>query len=42
MKSAEVVLTSADRAVLRSWPAGGKTEQRLALRAAVILGVAEG
>ena len=42
MKAAEVVLTSEDRAVLRSWLMGGKTEQRLALRAAVILGVAEG
>ena len=42
MKAAEVVLTSADRAQLRSWLAAGKTEQRLARRAAVILGVAEG
>ena len=42
MKAAEVVLTGEDRAVLRSWLAAGKTEQRLALRAAVILGVAEG
>ena len=37
-----MVLTSADHAVLRSWLAAGKTEQRLTLRAAVILGVAEG
>jgi len=42
MKAAAVVLTSTDRAVLRSWLAAGKTEQRLALRAAVVLGVAEG
>jgi transposase len=42
MKAAEVVLTSEDRARLRSWLAAGKTERRLALRAAVILGVAAG
>lgn len=42
MRAAEVVLTSADRTQLRSWLAAGKTEQRLARRAAVILGVAEG
>ncbi len=42
MKAAEVSLTSEDRAVLRTWLAAGKTERRLALRAAVILGVAEG
>jgi len=42
MKAAEVVLTRADRATLRLWLAAGKTEQRLAVRAAVILGVADG
>jgi transposase len=42
MKAAEVVLTSETRATLRSWLAAGTTEQRLARRAAVILGVAEG
>jgi transposase len=42
MRPAEVVLTSADRATLRSWRAAGTSEQRLALRAAVILGIAEG
>ena len=42
MKAAEVELTSEDHARLRSWLAAGTTEQRLALRAAVILGVAEG
>jgi transposase len=41
MKAAAVVLTSAERAVLRSWLAAGQTEQRLAVRAAVILGVAD-
>ena len=42
MKAAEVVLTGEDHAQLRSWLAAGRTEQRLARRAAVILGVAEG
>jgi transposase len=42
MKAAEVVLTSPHQARLRWWLAAGTTEQRLALRAAVILGVAEG
>ena len=37
-----MVLTSTDRGLLRSWLAAGKTEQRLARRAAVILGVAAG
>ena len=42
MKAAEVVLTSEERATLRSWRAAGKTERRMAFRAAVILAVAEG
>jgi transposase len=42
MKAAEVVLTSEDRVTLGSWVAAGKTERRLAFRAAVILAVAEG
>ena len=42
MKAAEVVLSSADQARLRAWLAAGTTEQRLVMRAAVILGVAEG
>ena len=42
MRAAEVALTDEERATLRSWLAAGKTERRLALRAAVILGVAEG
>ena len=42
MKAAEVVLTSEERATLRSWRAAGKTERRMAFRAAVILTVAQG
>jgi transposase len=42
MKASEVVLTSEDGAMLRSWLAAGTTEQRLARRAAVILGLTEG
>jgi len=42
VKAAKVVLSSAERAKLRLWLAAGKTERRLAVRAAVILGVAEG
>src|SRR5271165_3026421 len=42
MRAAEVVLTSEDQAQLRSWLAAGTSARRLALRAAVILGVAEG
>ena len=42
MRAAEVALTDEERATLRSWLAAGKTERRLAFRAAVILGVAEG
>jgi transposase len=42
MKAAEVVLTSEERATLRSWRVSGKTERRMAFRAAVILAVAEG
>lgn len=42
MRAAEVVLTGADRATLRSWLAAGKTERRMAFRAQVILAVAEG
>src|SRR5271166_5383851 len=42
MRAAEVALTSEQRATLRSWLAAGKTERRLAFRAQIILGVAEG
>src|SRR5216684_1901004 len=42
MRAAEVVLTSEQRATLQSWLAAGKTEQRLAFRAQIILAVAEG
>jgi transposase len=42
MRAAEVVLTSEERATLRSWLAAGKTEQRVAFRAEVILALAEG
>src|SRR6516162_11201218 len=42
MKAAELALTSEQRATLRSWMAAGKTEQRVAFRAQIILAVAEG
>ncbi len=42
MRAAEVALTSEQRATLRLWRAAGKTERRLALRAQIILAVAEG
>ena len=37
-----MALTSEQRATLRSWVAAGKTERRLAFRAQIILGLAEG
>ena len=37
-----VVLTAEDRRVLESWTRGAKTEQRLALRARIILAAAAG
>jgi transposase len=42
MRAAEVALTDEEHATLRSWLAAGKTERRMAFRAAVILAVAEG
>lgn len=42
MTPAVIVLTDADRATLRMWAGAGSTEQRLALRARVILNLAEG
>ena len=42
MKAAEVVLTAEETATLRCWLAAGKTERRMAMRAAVILALAEG
>ena len=42
MRAAEVVLTSEQRATLRSWLTAGKTEQRLAFRAQIILALDEG
>jgi transposase len=42
MRAAEVVLTDEDRLRLQAWLAAGKTEQRMAFRAQVILAVAEG
>ena len=42
MKAVEVLLTSEERATLRSWLAAGKTERRMAFRAEVILAVAAG
>jgi transposase len=42
MKAVEVLLTSEERATLRSWLAAGKTERRMAFRGEVILAVAEG
>ena len=42
MIAVAVAVTAEDRATLRCWLAAGKTERRLALRAAVILALAEG
>jgi transposase len=42
MRAAEVVLTDEQRATLRGWLSAGKTEQRMAFRAEVILAIAEG
>src|SRR5271167_946849 len=42
MRAAEVALTDEQRATLRSWLAAGKTERRLAVRAQIILAVADG
>jgi hypothetical protein len=42
MKRTAVVLTSEERATLRSWLAAGKTERRMAFRVEVILALAEG
>src|SRR5215472_14075271 len=42
MRAAEVVLTDGDRLRLQAWLAAGKSEQRMAFRAQVILAVAEG
>jgi len=42
MRAAEVVLTEEQGATLRGWLVAGKTEQRMAFRAEVILVIAEG
>src|SRR5580693_9447062 len=42
MRAAEVVLTEEQGATLRGWLGAGKTEQRMAFRAEVILAIAEG
>ena len=42
MGAAEVTLTSEQRATLHSWLTAGKTEQRLAFRAQIILALDEG
>ena len=42
MRAAEVALTDEQRATLRAWAAAGKTEQRLAFRAQIILALDEG
>src|SRR5215471_423029 len=42
MRAAEVTLTSEQRATLHSWLRAGKTEQRLAFRAQIILALDEG
>jgi hypothetical protein len=42
MRAAAVVLTEEQGATLRGWLVAGKTEQRLAFRAGVILAIAEG
>ena len=41
MKAAEVVVTSEQRTTLQSWMTAGKTEQRLAFRAQIILAAAD-
>ena len=42
MRAAELTLTSEQRATLHSWLTAGKTEQRLAFRAQIILALDEG
>ena len=42
MRAADVVLTEEQGAILRGWLGAGKTEQRMAFRAEVILAIAEG
>jgi transposase-like protein len=42
MRAVEVTLTSEQRATLHSWLTAGKTEQRLAFRAQIILALNEG
>src|ERR1700739_5168068 len=42
MRAAEVVLPEEQGATLRGWLGAGKTEQRMAFRAEVILAIAEG
>jgi transposase len=42
MRAAEIALTSEQRATLQSWLMAGKTEQRLAFRAQIILALGEG
>jgi transposase len=42
MRAAAVALTGEQQAMLRSWVAAGKTEQRLAFRAQIILALDEG
>ena len=42
MRAAEVSLTEEERATLRSWVSAGRTERRMAMRAEVILALAEG
>src|ERR1700719_592172 len=42
MRATEVVLTEEQGATLRGWLGAGKTEQRMAFRAEVILAIAEG
>ena len=42
MRTAEVALTTEQRATLQCWLSAGKTEQRLAFRARIILAVADG
>ena len=42
MRAVEVALTDEQRATLRSWTAAGKTEQRLAFRAQIMLALDQG
>jgi transposase len=42
VKAAEIELIESERSVLRGWASAGTTEQRLALRARLILSLAEG